>query len=404
MISRILSRGLSRQVPKTFSLEEELKGKIKATGPCSIAQFMQEVLTSPSKGYYTTKEKVLGAPGDFITSPEVSQMFGECIAIWVLHEWKKMGKVQPLQLVELGPGHGTLMQDILKTIQKLTPEELKHIKVHLVEASPILSKIQEARLCGYSHKKQNDGAISKQGVPVNWHSRVTDIPKGFTFFLANEFFDALPIHKFIRDPELKSWQEVLVDLDQDGNLAFVRSRHKTLANSYIDDSFDHMEAIEISPKSGIAMEAISERIVEEGGAALIADYGYPENTDEDSKIKDTFRAFHQHKLSDPLKNIGQSDLTADVDFNYLKKFTGDHTLTYGPVTQTQFLNQLGITIRCNLLKEHNPKEADALQKSLDYLIHPDQMGTRFKFFCVFPKTMSEIHASHPPAGFYNHER
>ena len=412
MISRMLRRGMSTisgssSISGTTSkakkgrvnFEEELKSKIKLTGPMSLSQFMQEVLGNPSKGYYTTKEKVLGAPGDFVTSPEISQMFGECIGIWIVHEWKKMGKVQPLQLVELGPGHGTLMQDILRTVQKLTPEELKHFNVHLVETSPNLSKVQEARLCGYSHSKQDGVALSKQGVPVKWHSRVGEIPKGFTFFIANEFFDALPIHKFMRDTTSKNWQEILVDLSpNDNKLTLVKSKHKTLANQYIDDTFDHLQdSLEISPKSAIVMETISERIVENGGAALIADYGY----DSDQKDRDTFRAYKNHKQVDPLQDVGQCDLTADVDFDYLKKATGEHTLTYGPVSQSQFLSQLGIKVRCNLLKDHNPKIADELESSLDMLINPEKMGARFKFFCVFPKTMETIHAKFPPAGFYN---
>ena len=113
--ARILSRAFSSKI----SFEKELVSKINFTGPMSISQYMQEVLTNPAKGYYTTKEKVLGAPGDFVTSPEISQMFGECVAIWIVHEWMKMGSPRPLQLVELGPGHGTLMQDIIKTIHRL---------------------------------------------------------------------------------------------------------------------------------------------------------------------------------------------------------------------------------------------------------------------------------------------
>jgi len=198
--ARIFSRAFSR----IATFEQELKAKINFSGPMNISQFMQEVLTNPVKGYYTTKEKVLGAQGDFITSPEVSQMFGECIGIWIVHEWKKMGKVQPLQIVELGPGHGTLMKDILKTIDKLTPEEMKHLQIHLVETSPNLTKIQQTKLGRFQQE------IKWKIETIKWHSRVSEVPKGFTFFIANEFFDALPIHKFIRDAKTRNWQEVLV--------------------------------------------------------------------------------------------------------------------------------------------------------------------------------------------------
>lgn len=365
----------------------------------SIAQFMQEVLANPAKGYYTTKEKVIGAPGDFVTSPEISQMFGESICIWIVHEWKKMGQVQPLNLVELGPGHGTLMFDVLKTMKALVPKDMEHVKVHFVETSSTLSKIQEAKLCGYERREPR---LTKQGVPVSWYSHVGQVPKGFTFFLANEFFDALPIHKFVRDPESKALQEILVDVNEKGDLALKRAKQRTLANIYADEVNDDLEAVEISPKSGVIMETIANRIVEYGGAALIADYGY--DVQDGSNHRDTFRAFFKHKLVDPLENVGQADLTADVDFDYLKSKSCKDTLAYGPVPQAQFLTQLGIQIRCNLLKDHNPKLADDLDQSLDMLINPEKMGKRFKFFALFPKTMEKIHAEYPPVGFYKGQK
>ena len=401
---------LRRVTPKLLSgvrscFTRELAAKIRLAGPMSIAQYMQEVLTNPAKGYYTTKEKVIGAPGDFVTSPEISQMFGECIAIWIINEWRKMGSCKPLQLVELGPGHGTLMQDILRTIQRLVPDEIKHLNVHLVEASPTLIKVQEAKLCGYFHQRPESSeetsthqAIAKVGLPVKWHSRIGDVPKGFTFFIANEFFDALPVHKFVKNSDSKDWEEVLVDA-QGEDLRFVKAKSRTIANQYIDndDFYTTMEACEISPRSGIIMEAMAERIADEGGAALIADYGYAGSTE---KIRDTFRAFKNHELHDPLKDVGQADLTADVDFDYLKRRSGPHCATFGPVSQRQFLLQLGIQVRCNLLKDSNPKLTEELDSSLDMLINPGKMGTRFKFFCMFPKTMEVIHKDYPPAGFY----
>ena len=125
---------------------------------------------------------------------------------------------------------------------------------------------------------------------------------------------------------------------------------------------------------------------------------------KDAKVRDTFRAFKNHKLTDPLKDVGFADLTADVDFGYLKQFSGgENTISYGPVSQSQFLNQLGITVRCNSLKDYNPKLSEELDQNLDMLINPEKMGERFKFFCTFPKTMQTIHASHPPAGFYENK-
>ena len=166
-----------------------------------------------------------------------------------------------------------------------------------------------------------------------------------------------------------------------------------------------MEAVEISPKSGVTVQTLSERIVEHGGAALIIDYGYQDGDNPSDGVRDTFRAFKRHELHDPLNEPGCADLTADVDFGYLKRHCEKFdVLTYGPVSQNKFLTQLGIQVRCNLLKDANPKLADDLERGLQMLISPDKMGTRFKFFSVFPKTMSEIHAEFPPAGFKMHSQ
>ncbi len=275
------------------------------------------------------------------------------------------------------------------------------MSVHFVEASPTLKKIQEARLCGYYHESKSESSgVTKQGLPVNWHSRINEVPKGFSFFIANEFFDALPIYKFIRDNDKSQWQEILVDITKEDKLCLVRSKQRTLACQYVenDHAFESMEAVEVSPKSGVAIQTISQRIVEQGGALLVADYGY----DNDNRIlvRDTLRAFAKHKLVDPLEHPGEADLTADVDFGYLRRQSeGFETLTYGPIEQGSFLSQLGIRVRCDQLKKANPDLAKEIDQGLSMLVEPDKMGARFKFFAVFPKSMSEIHQEFPPAGF-----
>ena len=119
----------------------------------------------------------------------------------------------------------------------------------------------------------------------------------------------------------------------------------------------------------------------------------------ENKVRNTFRAFKKHKIHDPLKDVGQADLTADVDFDYLKRKTGPEVTTHGPISQRQFLRETGIEIRANMLLEKNPRIKDDITKSLDVLISPNEMGERFKFMCLFPKTMEPIHAKYPPAGF-----
>jgi len=393
--------------PDPERLQRELAQKIKFGGPITVYQYMQEVLTNPVTGYYTGKDEVLGARGDFVTSPEISQMFGECVAVWLVHEWMKMGAPKPLNLVELGPGSGALMSDILRVFAKLVPEDLPSIGVHLVETSPKMRALQEKRLKGFSK--------------LTFHHRLDQVPKEFSFFLAHEFFDALPIHKFVKatPEELKAakerrppsssengaseWREVLVDVDSEtGGLRFVRSRHETPATALIDPELnpprdEDMDGVEISPKASSIVSAMSQRIDEFGGAALIGDYG------NDYAPRDTFRGFRGHSLHDVLTEPGTADLTADVDFLNLKRSCSEHTICYGPVEQGDFLRAMGIEVRLQKLTQSTTATEEAkaqLKSAYDMLVSPDQMGKRFKFMSVFPKTMSQIHSKFPPAGFY----
>ena len=365
----------------------------------TLAQYMQEVLTNPVSGYYM-KGDVFGPKGDFITSPEISQMFGECLGIWIINEWLKMCRPKPLQLVELGPGRGTLMRDILRTFLQICPEDMDKVSVHLVEASENMSKIQEAMLCGYFHgHSESNGdsvshkAISKQGNEVNWYKDILQVPKGFTFFLAHEFFDAMPIHQFVKDE--RGWHEVLVDVQEfKQELTFVKSRERS-PNCILINPEESRTEVELSPRSAAIVREICSRIVESGGGALIADYGH------NGEKSNTFRAFKNHKLCDPLEDPGNSDLTADVDFNYLKNSCSDEVLVYGPEGQRLFLHRLGIELRKDRLLQSctNTEIKSDLESSYHMLTDKDQMGQRFKFMSIFPATMKPIHVNDPPAGF-----
>lgn len=254
--------------------------KIRMQGPMTVAQYMREVLTHPLEGYYV-KRPALGAKGDFITSPEISQMFGECMAVWIIMEWQKMGAPKPLQLVELGPGRGTLMLDVLRTFLKLCPGDLPSISVHLVEINETLRKLQEATLCSSFHSKPEasdtdvfyHSGVSKFGPEVKWYRSLSDVPEGFSFFLAHEFFDALPVHQFLRHQN--SWLEVLVDVDetQAEALRFVKSRHRT-SSSVLVHPEERRDAVEVSPRTGVLVKEVSERIVRFGGSLLVVDYGH----------------------------------------------------------------------------------------------------------------------------------
>lgn len=360
--------------------------KIRFNGPITVAEYMKECLTNPLFGYYAQQE-VFGAAGDFVTSPEISQMFGECLGIWYANEWIKMGKPQPWQFVELGPGKGTLMSDILRTLHRLVPD-LKDVltHVHLVEVSEKLRKVQQETLCD-----AKDASRTAQGQKVTWHRDLSQIPDMFTFFLAHEFFDALPIHKFVKTDGV--WREVLIDCDKDGQLAFVQSRHRTPACSYILQDETNLQETEICPIAGVYTQLMSDKVDKFGGAVLVADYGH------DGNKGDTFRGFRNHAVVDPLKDPGLNDLTADVNFSYLKRHCSEHVCMYGPVPQKQFLLRLGLQQRLSQLikTSRDPIVQKQLLSSFQKLT--EDMGECFKFGAIFPQSMKIIHDSEPPAGF-----
>lgn len=295
---------VGEQSQKPF--RQALAKQIRFTGPMTIAQYMHEVLTHPKYGYYTNKSEVLGKSGDFTTSPEISQMFGECLGIWMANEWMKMGSPTPLQIVEFGPGRGTLMHDMLRTLHKLNLiKNQETLSVHLIEVSKTMRSFQQLKLC-------RDNASNKCmfGPEVSWHETLSSVPKGFSIFVAHEFFDALPIHQFVRQNNDSEFTEVLIDATPDEDLKFVTAK-SIHSKTYLSAS-ETRNVVEVSPKTGLIVEEMCERIVSDGGAALIADYGH------NGEKGDTFRAFKNHKLHDPLAEPGQADLTADVDFNYIR--------------------------------------------------------------------------------------
>ena len=291
------------------------------------------------------------------------------------------------------------------------------LSLHLVELSPQMRQIQEAALCGYFHghshakkeltnEKDTDNrnsnqmyeheATTKYGQRVYWYSRIEDVPKSFSFYLAHEFFDALPIHKFVKTKD-KVWREILIDLDEQNNkLRFVQANFKTPALHAVNfDNNCSKDAVEISPKTGVIIQHISDCIDKYGGGALIADYG------ENAVSEDSFRGFKEHKLHDVLTDPGSADLTADVDFSYMKRQCSEHTTFYGPITQSKFLKALGIDIRYAKLRETGNIDSKDLDLAYHSLTDEDKMGNRFKFCAIFPKTMQPIHHKYPPAGFEN---
>jgi NADH dehydrogenase [ubiquinone] 1 alpha subcomplex assembly factor 7 len=327
-----------------------------------VNEYMALCLTDSEHGYYTTRDP-LGARGDFITAPEISQMFGEMIGLWMAAVWTKMGSPENLRIVELGPGRGTMMKDALRAA-KVMPDFREAVVLHLVEISPALEEQQERTLEHLS-------------MPMFWHPTLNDVPKGPAIIIANEFFDALPVHQAVKSES--GWHERQIAIDSAGNLAF------TIASDPLPQ-FDRLlpASARNAPDGAIfewrgdtvAME-LGRRLARDGGAALVIDYGHAE-----SAAGDTFQAVGQHAYADPLTAPGSLDLTAHVDFQALAKTVEAMGAGgYGPTTQSQFLRRLGIMSRATSLKSKAADSAAAdIDAALKRLVGEGEagMGTLFK--------------------------
>ncbi|CAN9507332.1 unnamed protein product [Ophioblennius macclurei] len=366
------------------SMLRHLTSKIKATGPITVAEYMREVLTNPVTGYYV-RNNMLGPDGDFITSPEISQIFGELVGVWIISEWMAAGRPPRLQLVELGPGRGSMAADVLRVVGQLRSLLADaSVSLHLVEVSPALSLLQAQNLTGDGAGRVADSedepayrrGETAGGLLVSWYRRLEDVPAGFSIFMAHEFFDALPIHKFQRTE--RGWREVLVDIDPDkpGALRLVVAPSHTLASSTLLQEGERRAHVEVCAEGGVLVQQLARRIAEDGGAALIGDYGH------DGTKSDTFRGFKGHRLHDVLDSPGSADLTADVDFSYLRRMAGGGVACVGPVTQRTFLKNMGIDTRMQVLLRNCGDAAVRKQliSSYDMLTNPTKMGERFHFF------------------------
>ena len=349
-------------------LEQILKSQIAAQGPMSVAEYMSTCLLHPEHGYYSTRDP-FGAGGDFITAPEISQMFGELIGLTLAQVWMDQGQPAKIALAELGPGRGTLMADILRTA-KAVPSFAQACEIHLIEASPKLREVQAATLSAHT--------------PI-WHDHVDQLPSDLPLYaIANEFFDALPIRQMVRDGE--RWRERQIGLENDA-LAFGLSAPAPLTtlDHRLSDTKDG-DLVEICAPAPLIMRALAERIETNGGTALVFDYG------DWRSLGDTLQAVHAHEKVYSLLKPGQSDLTSHVDFEAL---ITNMPCTHSRLTpQGVFLERLGITDRAQALAKS--LGGTALERHIAAhrrLAHPDEMGTIFKTLALFPK------GAHPPPGY-----
>jgi SAM-dependent MidA family methyltransferase len=330
-----------------IDLGKSFRRLIRQTGPISLAHYIAE-----SNAHYYASRDPLGSEGDFITAPEISQMFGELIGLWFADLWVRMGRRKRIHFVELGPGRGTLASDALGAAARygFAPQ------VHFVETSPRLRAIQRAAFPDCQH-----------------HHDLSTLPEDAPLLIvANEFFDALPIHQLVRSAD--GWFERMVGLEGD---RFVFKPGKERMDHLVPPSWRSAPQgtmIETSPAAVAVMSEIAQRLREQGGAALIIDYGHRELSSGT-----TLQAIKGHQKVDLFDHPGEADITAHVDFELLAQVAHAHGAdVMGLQYQGEWLRQMGIDLRTEALQRRNPGETAKLQRQRDRLVEDNQMGTLFK--------------------------
>jgi NADH dehydrogenase [ubiquinone] 1 alpha subcomplex assembly factor 7 len=343
----------------TPGLAGRIAQHIRSHGPISVAAFMAMALHDRQAGYYARRDP-LGRAGDFITAPEISQIFGELIGVWCADLWQHMGAPGSVILAELGPGRGTLMADLLRATANV-PAFHRALRLYLVEASPVLRAEQQRRLASAEPLFADD---------------IAQLPPGPLLLIANEFLDALPIRQLIRGRS--EWAERLVGLDGDGELIFVLGRENPALSLLVPPALrEEPEGtiVEVCPAAASLAASVSERLTHSAGAALFIDYGY-----FPSQPGPTLSALRRHRPVNPLEDPGDADLSAHVDFAALADAArASGAAVWGPVPQGRFLAALGAEARLRMLSERAGAEQRALLESgLRRLIDPGEMGTLFK--------------------------
>lgn len=345
-----------------MSLLDRLKAQIAQDGPIGVPEFFTRCLHDPRDGYYAMRPD-LGAGGDFVTAPLVSQMFGELISLWAIETWTRLGRPAPFRLVEMGPGDGTLMSDLLRA-GKLDPDFLAAAEIWLIEVSGPLRARQAARL----------------GEAPRWVGRLDEVPGGAPMILvANELLDCLPARQFVRTET--GWAERVVGLGDDGEMAFGL---RSLGQPPIEAEAEPGSVWESSPAQAALASDIAHRLVADGGAALLIDYGRAQ-----PEAGDTLQALQAHKKVDPLKTAGLADLTVWADFPAVIAAARETGAKAGPIlTQGEFLRALGIEQRAQALAGARPDRAEQVARQLDRLVNAAQMGDLFKVACLCAPDLS----------------
>jgi NADH dehydrogenase [ubiquinone] 1 alpha subcomplex assembly factor 7 len=346
-------------------LEAELKRLIAIDGPMPLTQYMALCLTDPVHGYYVTRDP-FGSGGDFTTAPEISQMFGELIGLWTASVWLQLGAPDRVHVVELGPGRGTLMADALRAA-RVVPGFAAAARIDLVETSPPLRQRQKAALATFADR-------------MTWHQHFGDVSGAPLIVIANEFFDALPVHQTVRTPD--GWHERMVGLNRDGELTLALHPKPLLGfEGTLPPSLRRAPLGAIREwRSDELIVEVAQRVAQARGAALIIDYGEIE-----SGFGDTLQAVGRHRHVSVLNTPGEVDLTAHVDFAALgRAAVKAGARVCGPVAQGAFLTRLGINERAARLKAASPARAREIDAGLARLTAdgPDGMGDLFKVIAI----------------------
>jgi len=347
-------------------LGERIAALIAATGPISVSEYFALCLSDPAHGYYMTRDP-FGRDGDFTTAPEISQMFGELVGVWLASVWRALGRPERPMIAEIGPGRGTLAKDIVRTLDKLDPALAQLSRFKLIETSEKLRQVQATTLQGMGQ--------------FDWHASIDELSHGPLLIVGNEFFDAIPIRQYVKADG--AWRERMVGLDQAGRLAFVAgagSLDMALLPAEADAAMDGA-IFEVAPARAALMQAIAERLAETGGAGLFIDYGALA-----WGLGDTLQAMRKHRPEDALESPGQADLTSHVDFSALAATARASGLDVYGTTQGAFLLELGLLERAGSLgAAAGEAERESIRAAVERLAGPDQMGDLFKVLAIVPK-------------------
>jgi len=389
----------------------KLRARIARDGPLPVDVFMGACLADPEHGYWRRKD-VIGASGDFVTAPEISQVFGELIGLWCAVVWQAMGQPVPVRLIELGPGRGTLMRDALRAA-KVAPPFLAALSVHLIEISAPLREAQRQTLGlalpvlsspphhaeGAPSTRRGEGSAAafevlpsppplpsptrgegappsgRHNVGVSWHEAIEQVPAGPAIIIANEFLDALPVRQLVFADD--GWRERVVNVDAEGSLCFgVGGKLEAGVPEPAPRRPQAGDILELRPAEDELLAKLARR--EGQFAALFVDYGPGEPA-----YGDTLQAVRRHAWVDPLADPGDADLTAHVQFaQFARKAVSQDLAVDGPMPQAEFLGRLGIAQRAARLMAANEGQAAGIEAGVQRLLSPTGMGTLFKAMVV----------------------